>query len=90
MKFVLAGERVCPLRNIPHTSQLMRVLRCCYLIFPPSGLNVLVALCVDWVFCTALALVVAASVAVQMEESTAMAATESASMAVMSKLGAIH
>merc|ERR1712086_147989 len=35
----------------------------------------------------ALALVVAASVAVQMEESTAMAATESASMAVMSKLG---
>merc|ERR1711865_83798 len=35
----------------------------------------------------ALAPVVAASVAVQMEESTAMAATESASMAVMSKLG---
>merc|ERR1712195_158889 len=35
----------------------------------------------------ALALVVAASVAVQMEESTAMAAIESASMAVMSKLG---
>jgi len=35
----------------------------------------------------ALALVVAVSVAVQMEESSALAATESASMAVMSKLG---
>ena len=46
MKFVLAGERVCPLRNIPHTSQLMRVLRCCYLIFRPPGDSMCLLRCV--------------------------------------------